>query len=213
MRKLTKVVYVTANLHKRDEVAILRDAPLSDGTKVAEWFDFDIRPIHFKELLCVDLVLKTRQEVITAYSRVKEPCIVEHAGLVFDGYASYPGGLTKALWNVLGERFLDELNGVGRRVTASAVVAYCDGQQVLTFTGETRGTLASTFRGVADFYWDSVFVPDCSDEKVRGKTYSEIREDPLLGLRFKVIHLSQSTKAMLAFLEYRRLNAPWLWRR
>lgn len=213
MIRIARIVYVTANKHKAKEVEHVCQGARLDGVLVRDLFSFDIRPVHFKELLEVDLALKTREEVIQAYSYVKEPCIVEHAGLVFDGYESYPGGLTKPLWNVLGERFLDELNAKGRPAIARAVVAYCDGKRILTFVGETAGRLAEDCRGASDFYWDSVFVPECADPLVSGKTYGEIRSDPALGLAYKVLHLSQSTKALLEFLKYRRVNTPALWPR
>ena len=44
-----------------------------------------------------------------------------------------------------------------------------------------------------------------------GKTYAEIVDDPKFGLEFKVLNLSQSTHAMLDFLEYLRgLRTPQL---
>ena len=139
-----------------------------------------------------------------AYSDIKVPCIVEHAGLIFEGYdsESYPGGLTKPMWNALGDKFLAETKSAGRRATARAVVAYCDGKSVQTFVGETVGNLSDTARGSRGFYWDTIFVPNCDNVNAKGKTYAEISDDPNLGLTFKIEHLSQSSKAMLKFLEY-----------
>ena len=55
-----------------------------------------------------------------------------------------------------------------------------------------------------------MFIPEDPDDRARGKTYAEIVDDSSLGLDYK-LKLSQSTAAMLCFLEYRLKNAPPLW--
>ena len=117
------------------------------------------------------------------------------------------------MWNALGERFITETHSAGRRATACAVVAYCDGKDVRTFRGETKGTIAASVRGRRAFYWDTVFVPDTDAGTPGNKTYAEIVDDAALGLKHKVSRLSQSSKAMLKFLEYRLTSEPQLWGR
>lgn len=213
MARTTRIVYVTSSEHKRRENEILVTKCNLDGFVVSDLFAFDIRSVQIKEVLEVDIALMVRQEVIQAYKQIKEPCIVEHAGLIFEGYSSYPGGLTKPMWNVLGSNFLSETQALGRRARARAVIAYCDGQKVTTFVGETEGMISDRPRGTRQFYWDTIFVPDSTDLRVQGKTYAEIVDDAGLGLEYKVIHLSQSTRAMLSFLSYRQRNTPPLWPR
>src|SRR5262249_33080905 len=152
----------------------------------------------------VDLTVMVRQEVVRAYSQIQVPCIVEHAGLIFEDYRDswYPGGLTKPMWNTLGDKFIKETNSAGRRAIARAVIAYCDGKQTYTFTGETLGTLAKRPRGSRRFYWDTVFIPDDHSSKTGGKTYAEICDDASLGLAYKMTKFSQSARAMLAFLRF-----------
>lgn len=211
-----KVVYVTSNEFKQEENAILRDeATFSDGTRVSDLFDFDIRPVPIKEILEVRIELMVQAEVISAYSQIRVPCFVEHAGLIFDDYKkdSYPGGLTKPMWDTLQDRFILETQSANRRATARAVIAYCDGKSVRTFIGETQGTLVPEPRGKRAFYWDTIFAPDDPSGKAAGKTFAEIAEDPMLSLRYKVLELSQSTRAMLKFLEYLRdVGIPELWK-
>ena len=211
-----KIVYVTKSSFKRDENEVFTDACiLEDGQRVNDVFDFDIRPLTIQEILNVNLEAMVSAEVIEAYSQLKVPCIVEHAGLIFDDYAdrSYPGGLTKPMWDTLRERFVEETHSAGRRATARAVIAYCDGMHVRTFVGERTGTIASEVRGSRKFYWDTVFIPDDSTGKAAGRTYAEIVDDPALGLRYKIGTLSQSSIAMLAFLHFRlRAGDPQLWR-
>ena len=207
----TRIVYVTSSAFKEEESRVFVDrCALTDGTAIKDRFHFEIRRVPIKEVLEVDLKVMVQAEVVAAYSQIKIPCIVEHAGLVFNDLKDglYPGGLTKPMWDTLGESFLSETNSAGRRSIARAVVAYCDGMAVRTFVGETLGQLADKPRGARRFYWDTVFIPDEPDGKVGSKTYAEIVEDPTLGLAHKIEHLSQSSKAMRAFLEYLQKTPP-----
>ncbi|TKB75026.1 MAG: hypothetical protein E8D46_03795 [Nitrospira sp.] len=216
VQKRTKIVYVTSSRFKEEENKVfVANCKLANGTPVKDLFEFDIRKVPITEMLEVDLHVMVQAEVTNAYSQIKVPCIVEHAGLIFQDYTdmSYPGGLTKPMWNALGEKFIEETHSSGRRATARAVVAYCDGKSVRTFTGETKGTLAEHPRGAREFYWDTVFIPDDSSGKPGTKTYAEIVEDPDLGLKYKIMKLSQSAKAMLAFLKFlREEGPPSLWK-
>jgi len=171
MKDRIRVVYVTSSRFKKEEnEAFIREATLSNGARVDELFEFDIRPVPIQEILNVDLAVMVSAEVVSAYSQLKVPCIVEHAGLVFAEYAdrSYPGGLTKPMWDTLKDRFVEETRSAGRSAIARAVVAYCDGMQVRTFVGERAGKIADHPRGRRDFYWDTVFVPDDDSGRSRG---------------------------------------------
>lgn len=214
MTKRIPITYVTSSLHKREEIgAVATSVRLADGRLVGEVFEFDFRSVQIKELLEVDIEAMVQAEVLDAYCQLKVPCIVEHAGLIFDDYRTegYPGGLTKPMWNTLRDRFVDETRSAGRRAIARAVVAYCDGHQVRTFRGDVEGTIATAPAGNRQFYWDTVFVPAASQPGQLPQTYAEIAADPARGLDAKVA-ISQSTKAMLAFLEYRlHCPTPSLW--
>jgi len=84
---------------------------------------------------------------------------------------------------------------------------------VQTFVGERNGTIADAPRGKRSFYWDTVFIPDDPSGKAGGLTYAEIAETPSLGLVYKIRELSQSSVALLKFLQYRReVGEPHLWR-
>ena len=211
-----QIVYVTSSPFKQEENSIFFDrCKLSDGTPIKDLFQFHLKTLSIKEMLEVSLEVMVQEEVVKAYSQLKVPCIVEHAGLVFEQYQteSYPGGLTKPMWDTLGDRFLDETKSRGRRAIARAMVAYCDGTTVRTFPGETKGTLADSPRGSRAFYWDTVFNPDDASGRTSGKTYAEIVDDPALGLEYKIVNHSQSSRAMLAFLDYlRSAGQPKLWR-
>jgi inosine/xanthosine triphosphate pyrophosphatase family protein len=216
MSPLIKVNYVTSSEFKKQENDILAaKGLLNDGTPISSIFQFAIRKLRVPEMLLIDVESMVKAEVTHAYGQIRVPCVVEHTGLIFEDLEAkgYPGGLTKPTWNALAPQFLAETHSAGRRTIARAVVAYCDGQRVRTFIGETRGTLADAPRGKRDFYWDNVFIPDDPSAKAKDRTYAEIVDDPALGLEYKVLSLSQSTKAMMQLLEYlRESGTPDLWR-
>jgi XTP/dITP diphosphohydrolase len=206
------VTYVTSSTFKMEENMIFRTQwRLESGEPVDQIFNFELRQVAIAEVLEVSIEKMVRQEVKAAYARLRVPCIVEHAGLIFADYKDqyYPGGLTKPMWNALGTAFINETHSAGRSAIARAVVAYCDGQSSFTFTGETSGKISSEPRGDRSFYWDTVFIPD--DNNPNEMTYAEIVADPSMGLAHKVLKQSQSSRAMAAFLEWRLAHRPQLW--
>lgn len=207
------VHYVTSSPFKREEIELLTlEGKLTDGRAVSDVFNFTIRQVSIKEHLEIDIKTMVMAEAANAYSQIKVPCIVEHAGLVFDKYydRGYPGALTKPMWDTLGIDFVAETNSADAIAHARACVAYCDGMEILTFDGETRGRIAAAPRGDREFYWDTVFVPDDPSRPGATETYAEIVASPSLGLRHKLT-LSQSAKALTAFMEYRANMTPKLW--
>jgi inosine/xanthosine triphosphate pyrophosphatase family protein len=209
-----KIVYATSSKFKIEENHLFAEhVILSDGVKVRDVCEFQIRDVSIRETLEVDIATMVKAESLAAYRALKVPCVVEHAGLIFDGFDSYPGGLTKPMWNELGDKFVPATGSAGRKAVARAVVAYCDGSQIATFVGQTAGRLSAEPRGDRKFYWDTVFIPDKADGTPGDKTYAEIvaAKD---GLIDKVVNLSQSTKAMRSFVEFRRsVGPPHLWPR
>ena len=200
---MIRINYVTSNKFKQEEIKeFVENCNLTDGTPIRGNFDFKIYPNLIHERLEVDIEKMVRFEVKEAYSKIKVPCIVEHAGLIFEKYKTigYPGGMTKPMWNTLKQDFLLETNSAKEKVIAKAVIGYCDGKDIKTFIGETFGVLSDAPRGNRDFYWDTIFIPDTNTNQ----TYAEIVEN--YGIKEKLIKYSQSAKALILFLEYIRNN-------
>lgn len=201
------VTYNTTSEYKLAELNVLK-LQMLDGVPIGDSFEFRVSQIEIQEDLTVSLEAMVQAEARRAYELLHIPVIVEHAGLVFRNFlsASYPGGLTKPMWNTLGTSFLEETGSAGREVVARACVGYCDGSTIRVFTGETPGRLATEARGGRHFYWDTIFIPE--DNNPNGLTYAEIVE--AFGLEAKV-DISQSAKALRAFLTYRASAEPQLW--
>src|SRR5207237_9613665 len=129
----------------------------------------------------LDLGLRERQaldpsEIVafkarTAYERLARPVLVEDSGLAIHAWSGFPGALVKWLEKSAGletlARMLDPFPDRG--ATAQCAIAYCDGGEVVTARGETRGTIAQSPRGANGFGWDVLFVPEGGD-----RTFAEM---------------------------------------
>src|ERR1043166_506274 len=203
-----KVIYCSWSPFKKEEWEAAKDSFELSGKKLEQLFDVEFRDVPTSEPLLCDLEAMVRVKVESAYRGVRVPCIVEHAGLILDGYQakSFPGGLTQPMWDALGaDRFVASCSSLTDRAIARAVVGYCDGLNIRTFVGETHGMLTASPRGSRAFYWDTVFCPDGGS----GRTYAEMVGSDKSGLVDK-LRLSQSIKALMDFMAYRLSNEPAL---
>ncbi|NPV24097.1 non-canonical purine NTP pyrophosphatase [Bradyrhizobium aeschynomenes] len=209
--KPIKIVYCSWSSYKKEEWQLAKDClelASQPGKTLGELFELEFRKIPTSEPLLCDLRAMVKFKIESAYRRTKVPCIVEHAGLIIEGYEhkSFPGGLTQPMWDSLdASKFVACCAPLGARAIARAVVGYCDGMNVTTFVGETKGVLSTTPRGDRQFYWDTVFCPD----EAGGETYAELAEGGRAGL-LKKLEISQSMRAMKLFMEYRLKNHPEL---
>ena len=205
--KPIKIVYCSRSDFKKEEWALARDQLELDsmpGKKLGELFDLEFREVPTSEPLLCDLEAMVRAKISSAYRNVQVPCIVEHAGLILEGYEneSFPGGLTQPMWDSLeAEKFVGCCASLSTKAIARAIVGYCDGMNIETFVGETKGVLCDVPRGDRMFYWDTVFCPDGAG----GSTYAEMVKTDRSGLLAK-LQISQSMHALRKFLEFRLLN-------
>jgi inosine/xanthosine triphosphate pyrophosphatase family protein len=205
-----QIIYCSWSDFKKEEWELAKSRIEIDSTsrKLGELFDLQFRKVETTEPLLCDLEAMVRFKVESAYRQVQVPCIVEHAGLILEGYESrsFPGGLTQPMWDSLSpEQFVTCCLTLSNRAIARAVVGYCDGLNIHTFVGQTKGILSKTPKGTREFYWDTVFCPDGFD----GKTYAEIVRDDRSGLIKKLL-ISQSIQALRKFMVYRLKTEPQL---
>jgi inosine/xanthosine triphosphate pyrophosphatase family protein len=205
-----QIVYCSWSPFKKEEWRLAKDAITLDSTgkKLGEIADLKFRKVKTTEPLLCDLEAMVRFKVESAYRQVQVPCIVEHAGVILEGFEakSFPGGLTQPMWDSLEpEQFVACCSTLTNRAIARAVVGYCDGLNVYTFVGETKGCLSKTPKGARQFYWDTIFCPD----GFGNKTYAEIVKVDGSGLGEKLA-ISQSIRALKKFIQYRMSSEPSL---
>lgn len=200
-----KLVYCSSSKWKMEEWEVARYFDFEPGVTIDSLIEFEFRKVPTQEPLLRNLEDMVREKAISAYKATLVPCVVEHAGLILDGYerANYPGGLTQPMWDALGpEKFVESCAVLSQHAVAQAVIGYCDGAELRTFLGETHGALRASPAGARGFYWDPVFCPD----DFGGKTYAEIA-DRNLAEKLKV---SQSIKALRKLVDYRKGRSPIL---
>jgi non-canonical purine NTP pyrophosphatase (RdgB/HAM1 family) len=132
-----------------------------------------------------------------AYSRLGRPVIVEDSGLSIGVWGGFPGALVKWLEKSAGleaiARMLDAFPD--RSAAAICVVAYFDGERLVTGRGEVAGTIADSPRGGGGFGWDSLFLPDGSD-----RTFAEMTGEE----KDSVSHRRRAWEALAGKLELPR---------
>lgn len=151
------------------------DLKIGEAKTILERFNITVMPMHheIEELQTPDIERLVRDKALKAFQRMGEPLFVEHTGLYLDYLQGLPGGLTKIFWDTLRAEKFSELFGQSdrNRVTARTVIGYIDGKRFRYFEGCITGTVASAPRGEKGFHWDSIFVPDGSDQ-----TFAEMGE-------------------------------------
>ena len=143
------------------------------------------------EIMHPQLQEVVRRKTLEAYKYLRQPCVVEHGGLFFEGLRELPGPLGRLIWNAVGERMCGFLRpGDSRQAIARAILGYCDGKEIRLYIGETRGEVAASARGSYNTAnWDPIFIPEGSST-----TYGE------MGPEQKLL-TSPMTKAWKLFLE------------
>jgi XTP/dITP diphosphohydrolase len=163
-----KLYFVTTNLSKAAEAkAFFEQSAFAARRGIELWVVHE----DVQEIMHPDLETVVRLKALAAYQYLRQPCVVEHGGLFFDGLPDLPGTMGKLIWNAVGDRMCGFLRpDDSRRATARAILGYCDGRRIRLFKGETRGGVAERARG--DYNksnWDPIFLPEGSTE-----TYGEM---------------------------------------
>lgn len=166
-----KLYFVTTNENK-----IAESQAFFSETEIPAVKNIEFCPVRHdvQEIMHPKLEEVVRWKALEAYRYLRQPCLVEHGGLFFEGLPELPGPLGKIIWNAVGERMCGFLRqGDSRRAVARAIIGYCDGRKIRLYNGETRGEVAERARG--DYNksnWDPIFVPEGSEE-----TYGEMGPD------------------------------------
>ncbi|MGD0208727.1 MAG: non-canonical purine NTP pyrophosphatase [Verrucomicrobiota bacterium] len=158
---MKKLYFVTVNTYKTTEVQQYFSVP-----------DVKLEFVNYRiqEILNLDLDEIVKDKTLKAHKYLGLPCVVEHGGLLINALQSFPGGLSKVVWDTTNDLLCGFIpKGISRSATAKSVIGYCDGMRIHLFKGETTGTVAESSRGNYKFQWDPIFIPDGATE-----TYAEM---------------------------------------
>ncbi len=177
-----KIYFVTTNEYKKEEVV--------NAFKGAN-IELEVVSLQISELMDLDLEVIVKDKLLKAYKKFGLPCAVEHGAIHIDALNRLPGGISKVVWDSVGDKICKFIQpGESRNAIARSLVGYCDGKKMYFFSGETKGTIAEKSRGDRKFQWDPIFIPEGSTS-----TYAE------LGLPEKG-KFSQATKAWKELINF-----------
>lgn len=143
------LLFVSSNAGKVREVEAILGQPV-------EHVALDLPEI---QALAVQEVV--RAKVLTAFARVGRPVVVEDTGLYVDALRGLPGALVRWFLGTIGAAGICDLipPEADRAAHARTAVAFCAGEEVEIFVGETAGTIALAPSGANGFGWDPIFRP------------------------------------------------------
>lgn len=147
-----EIFFISSNENKRREVCAFLNSE-----------NLTVRMINRKlaEIQSADMAAIAEDKALRGFEEVWRPVLVEQTGLLITGFGGLPGGFTQSFWDILGaDLFCRSFAALAQsEVVAKSVFAYCDGQRIRIFEGETRGYLVNPPRGEFRQSWDCVFLP------------------------------------------------------
>lgn len=134
---------------------------------------FRVEPLRTKEIQSLDLEEIAIESAYYAYNVLREPVLVEDAGLFIEALGGFPGPYSSYVYRTIGVegvlRLMEGRRDRGARFF-SAIAFYSPLTELKVFTGEVRGRLAHEPRGTSGFGFDPIFIPDEGD----GRTFAEM---------------------------------------
>jgi len=101
--------------------------------------------------------------------------VMEDAGIFIEHFGGFPGPYSSYVLKRLDNPgILKLMEGVeDRRAHYESAVAIRSGNEISSFRGYVRGTIASRVKGTEGFGYDPIFIPDEED----GRTFGEMTEE------------------------------------
>ena len=145
-----RLLFVSGNAGKVREVEAIVGTPV-------ERLELDL-----PEIQALDVEEVARQKALTAFARARRPVVVDDTGLYIEALGGLPGALARWFLATIGTGGICGLipRDADRTARGRTAVAYCDGDGVEVFAGETRGVIVPAPVGVGGFGWDPIFRPD-----------------------------------------------------
>ncbi len=157
------IYFVTSNEGKFREV---KEIAKSYGIEV-EWLKRGYLEPQGNDL---EEIARISAEILA--KEVREKFFLEDSGLFIPALNGFPGPYSSYVFKTVGnEGILKLMEGVeDRRAYFLAVIAFWDGERVLTFKGRVDGRIAHEMRGERGFGFDPIFEYD-------GRTFAEMGEE------------------------------------
>lgn len=145
-----------------------------------------------KEIQSMDLREIAKESVLHAYHILREPVVVEDAGLFINSLNGFPGPYSSYVYKTIGvDGVLKLMNGIQDRSAffQSVIAFYSPYTGVRLFSGDVRGRISYEPRGIGGFGFDPIFIPDEGD----GRTFAEMGVDE----KNKISHRGKSSRKFI----------------
>jgi XTP/dITP diphosphohydrolase len=151
-----------SNLNDRSFVLVSGNKGKIAEARLAAGADLPATEMDLPEIQSMDMLEILRGKAALAWEALRQPVIVEEAGLELMALNGFPGPLVKWMLQAVGAdgiaRTAGSLGDV--RAIARCQLLYRSGIQEIVAEGLTEGTLVRPGRGSYGFGWDPVFLPD-----------------------------------------------------
>lgn len=180
--KLRRIIFASTNEGKFNEIYLHLKSFKID----IEFVKFEIVEIQSNKLEEIAL-----EKSKAAYKKIGRPLIVEDTGLFIESLKGFPGPYSSYVLKTIGNQgILDLLLGrTNRSALFRSILAYNDGNNNITFCGDTKGNICDHITE-GGWGYDPIFIPEGSSV-----TYAE------LGVTNK-IGISHRTHALNNFAEW-----------
>lgn len=174
-----RVFFVTSNATKFAECQQIKVELASARPSLVNNVEIRQHDVRINEVLVPKLYELVRLKAIEAYRLVRQPCVVEHGGLVLQAWRSESEmrgaemAVGRVVWDAVGTRmcqFLREWET--RSAEAHSSIGYCDGRRIHVFQSFVPGIVIEGPRGNRGLRWDSIFRPIDDD-----LTFGEMSEE------------------------------------
>jgi len=117
--------------------------------------------LDLPEIQSLDMLEILRGKAAAAWDALRQPVVVEEAGLELAALNGFPGPLVKWMLHATGAEGIARVaESLGDpRAVARCQLLYKDGKQEVVAEGVSEGTLVHPGRGTHGFGWDPVFLP------------------------------------------------------
>jgi non-canonical purine NTP pyrophosphatase (RdgB/HAM1 family) len=160
-----KICYVSSNHLKYEECsAFLKKKSPGINT---EHIDINIREIQTRDHRAIAV-----DKAEEAWRRLKKPLFVDDMGIYLEKYGTFPGTLTKFVFQGIGYKGLFRLVDSGDRAVFIHNLVYIDKDGLEVFETRQEGAIIkpSQLENDQELPFDQVFVPDGYD-----RSYEELR--------------------------------------
>jgi len=167
--------------------------------------NFRVEPLKTPELQSLDLEEIAVHSAEYAYMVLREPILVEDAGLFIDALNGFPGPYSSYVYRTLGvEGVLKLMENVSTRGAKfrSVLVFYSPLTEFKIFSGEVEGFISERPRGSGGFGFDPIFIPREGD----GRTFAEMS----LEEKNRISHRARAARKFIArILKIGEVSPPY----